>query len=122
MPGRILIVEDNDKNRLLLRDLLNYYGYEIIEAENGEAGITKAREYKPDLILMDIQMPVMDGFSAIINIKNDPELKDIKIIAVTSFAMAEEKEKIMKTGVDDYISKPIDIKELPEKIRTIIKG
>lgn len=120
MGKKILIIEDNDNNRLLLRDVLNYHGYEIIEAENGEIGIIKAREFKPDIILMDIQMPIMDGFTAIMNIKNDPELKHIKIIVITSFAMTEEKERIMETGVDDYISKPIDIRQLPEKIKALL--
>jgi len=115
---KILIIEDNEKNRRLMRDVLRYYDYEIIEAENGDEGIKKARHYKPDLILMDMQMPLMDGFTATQILKNAPETKDIKIIAVTSFAMVGDREKIMQSGCDDYMSKPIDTRALPE----IVKG
>jgi len=92
MSQKILVIEDNDKNRLLIRDILRYYGYEVLEATDGEEGIKMAKEHKPALIFMDMQMPVMNGFNAINILKGDAETKDIKIIAVTSFAMKEEKE------------------------------
>lgn len=117
MSSKILIVEDNDKNRQLIVLLLKHYGYEISEAVNGEEGVRMAKEQKPDLILMDIQMPVMDGFAAIKLLKEDPDTRDITIIATTSFAMKGDREKIISTGADDYISKPIDTRALPELLK-----
>ena len=86
--------------------------HEVIEAEDGEQGVQMAKGQKPDLILMDLQMPVMDGYTAIKILKNDPETKDIKIIAVTSYAMKRDRDKAMAAGADDYIAKPIDLDEL----------
>ena len=120
MP-KILIVEDNEKNRRMMRDIQTYHGYEIIEAENGEEAIKMAKEFNPELILMDMQMPVMDGFAATSILKNDPETRRIKIIAVTSFAMVGDKEKILQAGADDYISKPLNTRELPERVRKILE-
>lgn len=117
---KILIVEDNEQNRRLMRDILKYYGYEIIEAENGEEGIKMAKTHKPDLILMDMQMPVMDGFAATQILKNDGETKNIKIIAVTSFAMVGDKEKILGAGADDYMAKPIDTRQLPKIVENML--
>ncbi len=113
MAARILIVEDNEKNRRLLRVLLEYHGYEISEAENGESGVHAAREQLPDLILMDIQMPVLDGFGALAALRELPTTRAIKIVALTSFAMAGDRERIIQAGFDDYIPKPIDIRALP---------
>jgi len=120
MPHKILIVEDNENNRRLVRDVLVYYGYETIEAENGEEGIKKAKEHKPDLILMDVQMPVMNGYEATKALKNDPVTKHIKIVAVTSFAMLSDREQILKAGADDYIAKPINTRELPERVKKLL--
>ncbi|GBE00008.1 polar-differentiation response regulator DivK [bacterium BMS3Abin07] len=120
MTKRILVVEDNEKNRRLIRDILEYHGYEVLEAENGEVGIQMAREYKPDMILMDMQMPVMDGFTAISILKKDPATKGAWIIAVTSFAMAGDKERILAEGADDYISKPLNTRELPDKLKKFL--
>jgi len=121
MPKKILIVEDNEKNRTLVKDVLKYHGYEVIEAGNGKEGIKIAKENNPDLILMDIQMPVMSGYDAIKILKNNPETKDIKIIALTSFAMESDKEKIMEEGFDDYLAKPIDIRRLPELAKKVLE-
>ena len=112
----VLLVEDNELNRTLIRDLCTYYGYDIKEAVNGIDGIRMAIEIKPALILMDIQMPLMSGYSAIKELKRLPETKDIVIIAVTSFVMASDKEKILAAGVDDFITKPIDTRLLPKII------
>ncbi|HLA48828.1 MAG: two-component system response regulator [Nitrospinae bacterium RIFCSPLOWO2_02_FULL_39_110] len=120
MSQKILVIEDNDKNRLLIRDILRYYGYEVLEATDGEEGIKMAKEHKPALIFMDMQMPVMNGFNAINILKGDAETKDIKIIAVTSFAMKEEKEIIMKAGADDYMAKPIDTRQLPLMMKRVL--
>ncbi len=120
MPYKILIVEDNKNNRKLFRDILKYSGYEVLEAQDGAEGIKTAVEQMPDLILMDIQMPVMDGFEALKALRNMPETGKIKIIALTSFAMAGDKKKILKAGFDDYISKPIDTRKLPEIVKRFI--
>lgn len=117
MPQKILVVEDNEKNRVLFRDILKYHGYEVIEAENGEECVRLAKEHIPALILLDIQMPFMDGFTALKTLKEMPETKDIKVIALTSFAMTGDRDKIMAAGFDDYISKPINTRKLPEIIK-----
>lgn len=121
MSKKILVVEDNNKNRRLLVDILKYYGYEVIEAINGGEAIKFAREQKPDLILMDMQMPIMDGFTAIKILKSAPETKGIKIISITSFAMVGDKERILKAGADDYIAKPINTRQLPEVVKRILE-
>jgi len=120
MGKKILIVEDNDKNRRLIADILSYYGYDIMEAANGQEGIDLTREFKPDLIFMDMQMPVMDGFTAIKILKNDPMTKHIKIIAITSFAMIGDKERILSAGADEYIPKPVNTMELPERVEKLL--
>jgi CheY-like chemotaxis protein len=120
MSKKILIVEDIPMNQKLIRDILIYYGYEIIEAENGEEAVRIAKEQKPDLIIMDLQMPVMNGLEAIKILRNDPATKDIKIIAVTSFAMAGDREKVLAAGFDDYISKPLNTRELPEMVKKLL--
>jgi CheY-like chemotaxis protein len=113
MAKKILIMDDNEDNRLLMSDILQYRGYEILEADDGEKGIGMARELKPDLILLDMQMPGMDGFSAVKMLKSDPLTKDIKVIAVTSLAMKGDREKIIALGVDEYVPKPIDTRQFP---------
>lgn len=120
MAKKILVVEDNGKNRLLIKDILLYHGYEVIEAENGKEGVELAKKHLPDLILMDIQMPVMDGFLAIKMLKDDPATKNIKIIALTSFAMKGDRENIMEAGFDDYIAKPFDTRKLPEMVKKYV--
>ena len=105
---KILIVEDNDLNLKLVRTLLRPSGYHLLEATDAETGIGLARSHLPDLILMDIQLPGMDGLTATRTIKNDPTLRDIRVVALTSFAMAGDKEKALVAGCDGYITKPID--------------
>jgi CheY-like chemotaxis protein len=120
MPTRILIVEDNEKNRRLVRDVLAYHGFDVIEAEDGEQGIRLARERQPALILLDMQMPVLDGFAATAQLKGDPQTSKIKIIAVTSFAMKGDRERILALGVDDYLAKPIDTRQLPAVVKSVL--
>jgi CheY-like chemotaxis protein len=117
----ILIVEDNPNNRILLRDLLEFHGFEVMEAVNGEEGVAAARKEMPDLILMDLQMTKLDGFAAGKILKEDPATKHIKIIAVTSFAMAGDRERIMEAGFDDYISKPFDTRGLPTLLKKMLE-
>src|SRR4051794_22816926 len=104
MTKRILVVEDQSDLRGILRDLLTGSGYAMLEAENGQAGIAKAQAEKPDLILMDIQMPVMDGYDATRHIKADPNLKATPIIAVSSFAMKGDEEKARAAGCQHYVT------------------
>lgn len=120
MSWKILIVEDNDKNRVLIGDILRHYGYEVMEAANGVEGIRMAREYSPDLILMDMHMPVMNGFTAIKVLRNDPTTMHIKIIAVTLFAMRGDRERILSAGADVYIAKPIDTRQLPVIVERVL--
>ena len=121
MPKRILIAEDDEMNRRLIKDVLIYHGYEVIEAANGDEAVKMAAKHKPDLVLMDLQMPVMNGAEAIRQLKNSPETKGIKIIAVTGFAMKSDRERTLETGADDYIAKPIDIRQLPGAIERLFE-
>lgn len=104
----VLIVEDNEKNLKLFSVIIKSLGYEILTAVNGEEGVSMAKENIPDLILMDIQMPVMDGITASNMLKSDERTKNIPVIALTSYAMTGDKEKFLGLGFSDYISKPID--------------
>jgi len=113
MSLKILVVEDNDRNRRLLRILLRSKGYEIIEAATGEEAMNHLKNQKPDLILMDVQLPKMDGLELTQKIKSDKETADIPIIAVTAYAMKGDRERILKAGCDGYISKPIDTHKVP---------
>ena len=122
MAKKILLVEDNEQNRTLLKDLLEYFGYEVFEAEDGAEGVARAREHLPDLILLDIQMPVMNGFEAIADLRSDPATAKAKIIALTSFAMKGDREKIMAAGFDGYIAKPFDTRELPKLVKQLLEG
>ncbi len=108
MERVILIVEDDQKNLKLVRDLLQVSGYVTLEATNGQQGIEIAREKKPGLILMDIQMPIMDGLKATMILKGNEGTSGIPIVAMTAYAMKGDEEKILEAGCDGYITKPID--------------
>jgi two-component system cell cycle response regulator len=122
MPKKILVVEDNEQNRILMRQILKYRGYELLEAADGAAGLAMAREHMPDLILLDLQMPVMGGFAVIRELRKTPELSKLKVIAVTSFAMKGDKEKALEAGFDDYVTKPIDTRKFIETVKNILPG
>lgn len=107
MSKRILVVEDQPDNRKIIRDMLAGTDYEITEAENGEEALTAIAKQRPDLILMDIQLPIMDGYTATRHIKGDPALRSIPIIAVTSYALSGEEKKARAAGCDDYCQNPI---------------
>jgi two-component system, cell cycle response regulator DivK len=121
MPAKILIVEDNTQNRLLMVDILVAHGYEVLEAHDGLEGIKMARELQPDLILLDMQMPVMDGLEAARILKADPSTRAIKILAVTSFAMKGDRERILKAGANEYMAKPIDTRQLPVLVQKLLE-
>ncbi len=120
MTKRILVVEDQEDLRGVLRDLLTGSGYEMIEAADGQVGVATARFEKPDLILMDIQMPVMDGYEATQQIKASPETAKIPIIAVSSFAMKGDEQKARAAGCDHYITKPYSPMQLLKTLRTLL--
>ena len=117
MSRRILIVEDQPDNRHIIRDVLAPTDYEITEAENGEEALVAIAKQRPDLILMDIQLPIMDGYTATSRIKADPTLRSIPIIAVTSYALSGEEKKARAAGCDDYVPKPFSPRQLLAKIR-----
>jgi two-component system cell cycle response regulator DivK len=118
MPGkRILVIEDHEENRRLLRDLLTSFGYELIEAVTGEEGLTAAEAERPDLVLMDIQLPGIDGYETTRRIKAKQALNHIPVIAVTSYALSGDDVKAFAAGCDAYVTKPFDPAELLEKIR-----
>jgi len=117
MTKRILVVEDTEDNRQIMRDLLTAAGFEMIEAVDGAAGVEAAEREKPDLILMDIQLPVLDGYEATRRIKANPALKHIPIIAVTSYALSGDEEKTRAAGCDGYVAKPFSPRLLLAKVR-----
>ena len=117
MTKRILVVEDQEDNRQILRDLLSNAGFEMIEAEDGQQALTQAAKHKPDLILMDIQLPLLDGYEATRRIKADPALNAIPIIVVTSYALSGDEEKARAAGCDAYVAKPFSPRALLAKIR-----
>ena len=117
---RILVVEDTEDNRQIVRDLLTSVGYELIEAVDGEQGVAMAKQHKPDLILMDIQLPVLDGYEATRRIKADAALASVPIIAVTSYALAGDEAKTRAAGCDAYIAKPFSPRQLLAKVREFL--
>ena len=122
MTNVILIVEDESRNLTLLRDLLQVSGYSTIEATDGEKGVELAKASKPDLILMDVQMPEMDGLEATRILKADTTTGNIPVLALTSYAMKGDKEKILEVGCDGYLAKPFDIQELLKKVTEYLSG
>ena len=117
MAKRILIVEDQEDNRVIMRDVLSSAGYDLIEAVNGEDGVKLAHSERPDLILMDIQLPIIDGYEATRQIKGSTVLKSIPIIAVTSYALSGDEVKARAAGCDGYIAKPYSPRELLAMVR-----
>lgn len=117
MTKRILVVEDQPDNRQIIRDMLAPTEYEIIEAEDGQQALEAIAKQRPDLILMDIQLPIIDGYTATRKIKADPALRSIPIIAVTSYALSGEEKKAREAGCDDYVPKPFSPRQLLAKIR-----
>jgi two-component system cell cycle response regulator DivK len=115
-PELVLIIEDNARNLKLARDILNHAGYETLEAENAEDGLELARDRHPGLVLMDVQLPGMDGVQALGRLRADPATADIPVIALTAFAMKKDRERFIAAGFDQYMEKPLDIRELPRQV------
>lgn len=119
MP-KILLVEDNDMNRDMLSRRLARKGYEMLAAADGQQGIEQARASRPDLILMDMSLPVLDGWEATRRLKADPETRAIPVIALTAHAMAGDRERALDAGCDDYDTKPIEFPTLLAKIEALL--
>jgi two-component system, cell cycle response regulator DivK len=115
----VLVVEDNDKNRKLVRDVLAHKGYEVIEAETGEDGVRLAKARLPRLILMDIQLPGIDGIEALRRLRADETTRDIPIVAVTASALDRDRQKIMAAGFDGYQAKPLNIRAFMAAIEAV---
>ncbi len=120
-PGRIPVVEDNPKNLKLVRDVLRFSGYEVIEATSGEDGVRLAASEEPDLILMDLQLPDIDGAEALRRIRAGERTREVPVVAVTAFAMDHDREHAFASGFSGYVEKPISVRRLPEQIRDFLR-
>ncbi len=121
MQKSILIVEDNELNMKLFNDLLEAHGYKTIKTRSGVEAVALARQHRPDLILMDIQLPGISGLEVTQKMKNDTDLRHIPVIAITAFAMKGDEEKILQGGCEAYLSKPISIVKFLETVRNYLK-
>ena len=117
MSDLVLIVEDNEKNMKLARDLLQFHGFTTIEANNAEDGVTLARTKLPQLVLMDIQLPGMDGVTALAQLRSDTTTSRIPVVAMTASVMKEDRERFDSAGFDGFITKPIDVRAFPQQVR-----
>lgn len=112
----ILLVEDNERNRKLVRTILEFRGYEVVECEDGEPSLELAREHRPALVLMDIQLPTMDGITALLRLRADPETAGIPVVAVTASVTPGERDRVVAAGFNGYVSKPIDVATFGEMV------
>ena len=119
MP-KVLVIEDNEMNRDMLTRRLQRRGYEVIVSEDGEDGVNKARSDSPDIILMDMDLPILDGWAATRKLKSAPETKSIPVIALTAHAMAGDREKALEAGCDDYDTKPVEFYRLTAKMESLL--
>lgn len=120
MAKTVLIVEDSELNMRLFNDLLEAFGYQTLKTRDGRQALPMAREHRPDLIIMDIQLPEISGLDVTEQLKGDPELKSIPVVAVTAFAMRGDEQKILAAGCDGYLSKPISVSTFLETVRKFI--
>ena len=116
----VLLVEDNEDNRIVYSTILRHFGYQVTEALNGEEGISKAKSEMPDLILMDISIPIIDGWEATQVLKHDPETNKIPIIALTAHALASDREKAMEVGCDGYLAKPSEPRAVVAEVQRFL--
>jgi two-component system cell cycle response regulator DivK len=116
----ILIIEDNPRNLKLVRDVLEYAGYRTLEATTAEDGLALARANHPDLVLMDVQLPGMDGVQALARLRADPATTGILVVAVTAFAMKDDRERFVAAGFDGYLEKPISVPEFPGQVAEML--
>jgi len=119
---KVLIAEDNPVNRELLRELLELRGHSVIEACDGEEALRKIIEVSPDILLLDLNMPVLDGYATVQRIREDPSMQSLPILAVTAYAMRGDREKILNSGFNGYLSKPISSAELDGELERLLKN
>jgi two-component system, cell cycle response regulator DivK len=122
MTHVILVVEDNERNLKLLRDVLEYAGYDVRVARTGEDGVTLAVKEPPDLVLMDLQLPGIDGMEALRQLRASPRTADIPVVAVTAQAMKQDRERVLEAGFNGYVEKPISVRAFPEQVRQFLAG
>jgi len=122
MTQVILVVEDNDRNLKLLRDVLEYAGYEVRTARTAEDGITLAVGDPPDLVLMDLQLPGIDGIEALHRLRGSQRTAGIPVVAVTAQAMKEDRERVLQAGFNGYAEKPISVRAFPDQVRRFLSG
>lgn len=120
MSHKILVADDNTASRELIREVLEMSGYEVVEATDGREAVSRARENPPDLLLVDIQMPRLDGYGVIHELRNDPRLSGLRVIALTAFAMQGDRERALQAGFDGYITKPVDIAQLRQELKKLL--
>ena len=120
--GQVLVVEDNADNRALVVKVLSRRGYRVAEAVSGEEALALARRDRPDLVLMDLNLEGMSGFEAARQMKADPRLRDVPVVAITAYAMVGDRERALEAGCDGYIPKPIDVRRLPEQVAEYLRG
>jgi two-component system, cell cycle response regulator DivK len=118
----VLIVEDDPRNLRLVRDVLQHAGFRTLEATTGEDGIDAARAHRPDLVLMDVQLPGIDGVEALARLRADPSTAGIRLVALTAFAMSEDRERFLAAGFDGYLEKPLSVRELPSQVSAFLDG
>ena len=118
----VLIVEDNPRNLKLVRDVLGHAGYRTLEAPTAEEGLALASSRHPDVILMDVQLPGMDGMEALARLRAEPATADIPVAAVTAFAMKADRERLLRAGFNAYVEKPLNVRELPDLVRSLLTG
>jgi two-component system, cell cycle response regulator DivK len=122
MTHMILVVEDNERNLKLLRDVLEYAGYDVRVARTAEDGITLAVSEPPDLVLMDLQLPGIDGIEALRRLRESPRTADIPVVAVTAQAMKQDRERALDAGFNGYVEKPISVRAFPDQVRRFLSG
>lgn len=118
----VLLVEDNDRNLKLARDVLEFAGFTVIVAVSGEDAVVRATSARPDLVLMDLQLPGIDGHEALSRLRRDDRTSDIPVVALTAFAMREDRERALAAGFDGYLHKPIDVRRFPDQVREYLRG
>ncbi|OBF41049.1 two-component system response regulator [Mycobacterium sp. ACS1612] len=121
-PRRILVVEDNPLNLKLVRDVLSFAGYDVVEAQSGEEGLRVAKQTPPDLVLLDLQLPGIDGAETLRRLRQDTLGPHVPVVAVTALAMAEDKARASQAGFDGYVEKPISVRALPGQIQAFLDG
>jgi two-component system cell cycle response regulator DivK len=117
---KILVAEDNQVNRELIREVLQRQGFEVVEAADGKEALSQVEKHSPDLVLLDIQMPEMDGFAVLRSLREVPKHKELKVVALTAYAMRDERQSALQAGFDAYISKPIELKAFKEDISRML--